>query len=542
MKLKSFASLALLALVAVGCGKCASGVRGKAAEEFVASDAVFVVSVPSLSAFAKQTTALSDNLRTGPAGQKLVQIMAMIARQAGFDPFTEQGLRSVGLDPTRSFAASGGEGGEDGFFMALPVSDKAKAVETLTRFARDRSAAQLTETRDVNGVKVSALVAQAGGEAFVAYADKDGFLLVALGPRAVGSVAAAMTRAPEESMAQVPAYAEAKKKIGPREIYAALSRAEAGLGRMAMLPASTVLGLAIASDEVAARAYVGLEAEQAQAVKAALSGGGKSLLPLLPGASPLYVRGGLNLAALLAQYEKTPGSEANLTLLHAMASQAGFDLNAELLGNLEPGFALSVGLSNKAKLASAFDFNPRRSNPFDTYTMLGLGTVKDAKKAQETLAKIPALADALDVRISERDVGGTKVWTATYRHGEGLVWSLVGNRIVVAGGLGDSFDPIIASLHKGEKKVQPTAFNERTRQALFTDEGLAIAVDLGRVNQIVGELPTSAFGQGAGAFMARSVATGIIAPLARFRGLVAITPTEGGVLLDLSAQAQPTGK
>lgn len=541
MKFKSLASLLLLALVAAGCGRCSSGVRGKSAEEFVAVDSVFVASVPSLSVLAKQMTALSDNLRSGPAGQKLVQGMADIARQVGFDPFSEAGMKSAGLDPSRSLAAGSTGGGRQGLLLAVPFADKTKATETVTRLVMNRTGAKTTETRDVNGVKVTVLVQQAGGEAQLAYADKDGFLLLGAGEGAVEGVAAAMTRTAEQSIAQSAAYADSKKKIGAREVYLMLAQGGGALQMMG-LQQSTMLGLAVTSDELAVRAYVELADEQAKAVKAALSGGGKTLLPLLPEASPLYVRGGLNLAAILAHYQKVPDSAANLALLSALAAKAGFDLENELLSNIEPGFALSVGISQTAQLASAFDFNPRRSNPFNTYTMLGLGTVKDAAKAQATLAKIPELADALDVRISEREVAGTKVWTANYRHGEGLVWALVGKRIVIAGGLGDTFDSMVASLAKGTQNVKPEAFSMRTRQALFTDAGVAFALDLGRVNALVNGLPTSAFGPGASGMMARSVANTVIAPLSRFRGLVAITPTEGGVLLDLSAQAQPAGK
>ena len=229
-------------------------------------------------------------------------------------------------------------------------------------------------------------------------------------------------------------------------------------------------------------------------------------------------------------------------LLRTTATEAGFDLDSELLANIEPGFALSVGLSPNAQLSRAFDLNPSRSNPFETYTLLGLGTVKDAAKAKATLEKLPALADALDVQISEREVDGIKVWTANYRLGEGLVWTLVGNRIVVAGGLGQTFDSVVAAVAKGTENVKPGAFSAHASKALFANDGIALSLDLGRINQLVAELPTSAFGQGAGAFMARSVATGAIAPLARLRGLVAITPVEGGVLFDVSATAQPVQK
>ena len=96
MKLKSLAPFLILALLATGCGMCSSGNSGKPAEEFIPADASFVLSAPSLGAIAKQVTALSDNLRAGPAGQKLVQGMAMVSRQVGFDPFTEEGLKSAG--------------------------------------------------------------------------------------------------------------------------------------------------------------------------------------------------------------------------------------------------------------------------------------------------------------------------------------------------------------------------------------------------------------------------------------------------------------
>lgn len=540
MKLKSLATLLVAATVAVGCGTCAGGAKGKPAEELVASDAAFVVSVPSVGALTGRLQALSNNLRAGPAGQRMVQAMANIARQLGFDPFTEEGLKSAGIDPSRSLAAGGAAGGRASLLLAVPVSDQTKAVETLTRLAKDRTGAGIAEARTVAGAKVTVLVKEAGGAASFAYAVRDRYLLVSAGLQSAEEVAAALTRTPEQSIAQSSTFLKSKERVGTREAYVMLPKAAAQ--QLAMMPDAAVLGLGVAADELSLRAFVALEAAQGSAVKEALVGGGKSLLPLLPGQSPVYLRGGLNLVAMLDRFEKEGGGAQYVNLVRDAAKEAGIDLDTELLANVDPGFALSVGISPDARLAGAFDFDPRRSNPFETYTVFGLGSVKDAAKAQATLAKLPAIADSLRVGISEREISGVKVWTANYRLGEGLSWALVGQRLVLAGGLGDSLEPLIASLAKGTQTVKPDAFSARAQQALFTDDGVALALDIGRVNELITRLPSSAFGQGAGGLMARSVATGMIAPLARLRGVVAITPVDGGVLFDVTATANAARK
>lgn len=540
MKLKSLGTLLAVAALAVGCGTCAGGSKGKPAEEFIASDASFVLSVPSTGTLTGRVQALASNLRSGPAGQRLVQAMANISRQLGFDPFTEEGLKSAGIDGSRSLAAGGAAGGRASLLLAIPVADQTKAVETLTRLVKDRTGAGLAETRTVAGARVTVLVREAGGAAGFAYALKDRYLLVSAGQQSPEEVAAALTRAPEQSIAQASAFIKSKERVGAREAYVMLPKAAAQ--RLAMMPDAAVLGLGVSADELSVRAFVALEQAQGSAVTAALVGGGRTLLTLLPEQSPLYLRGGLNLPAMLERFEKEGGGARQVKLVRDAAKEAGIDLDAELLANIEPGFALSVGISPNARLAGAFDFDPRRSNPFDTYTVFALGSVKDAAKAQETLAKLPAIADSLQVGISEREIGGTKVWTANYRLGEGLSWALVGQRLVVAGGLGESLEPLIASLAKGTQTVKPEAFGARAQQALFTDDGLALALDIGRVNELITRLPTSAFGQGAGGLMARSVATGMIAPLARLHGVVAITPADGGVLFDVTATARAARK
>lgn len=536
MKLKPILPLLALTL-AVGCGPCAKGPKGKPAEEFIEPDATFALAVPSLGALAKQTTALSDNLRTGPAGQKLVQMQVLVARQLGFDPFKEEGLMEAGLDPAGSFAAGGGE---DSFLIALPVKDKAKAEETLVRLVRDKAGAGVSTKQEADGLKVTLLAQTEGGAPVLAYAQKDGFLLGATGAQAVSTLTAALRRKPEDSLARSSAYTTSKTRVGNATVYLMLPRPTAHA--LALLPDAALVGLSISPDEVALRAFVNLSEDGSAGLRETFSGGGQALLPLLPNDAPVYVRAGVNLRAFISRAEKEAPGASVLNVVRASALASGFDLDAELFDNLEPGFALALGISPTAELSKALEFNINRTNPFDTYTLFGVGTVKDEARAKATLAKLPEQADAFGLRISVRELDGRTLYTAHYHQGETLTWTLAGKKLIVAGGMGDGLGPLIASVAGNVRTLGKDAFSPRAGQALFKDDGIAFSLDLGRVHRTLNSLPASAFGQGAGAFMAKSVATGVIAPLAPFRGAIALAPADGGLIIDISAQAQTKGK
>jgi hypothetical protein len=167
--------------------------------------------------------------------------------------------------------------------------------------------------------------------------------------------------------------------------------------------------------------------------------------------------------------------------------------------------------------------------------MNDIDSIKDPAKAAQTLQKLSKFIETFGTTVTTREVAGATVYTANYRLGEGLSWTLQGTDLLVTGGLGDKLDAVIAGLQKKQNTLQPGEFAPRAKEALFRKDGVALAVDFAKIGDAVNKLPNEAFGTGPSAFMARSMASGVIAPLSRIRAVVALAPAEGGMTVDVSA-------
>lgn len=500
------------------------------AEEFLPKDAKAALSIPSLGKLADRSQLILATARAGAGGAELVAMSANLSRQLGFDPFTRAGLEAAGLEPEAA-AAIGGTSLRAGAVCALPYRDLSKLEATIERLAKDRGGATVKETRQQDAVDVTVLAKSAGGAPVVAYATKDHFLVMAAGERALASVAEATKRAAADSLATEPAYAAARQKVGPRELYVFTP----GFGpKGAMSPETLVVGIGMTEKEISARAFASLPEGMQAVVKPALAGGGDAQLKLLPKGGPLYVRGGIDWRGLAAAIEKDEESKRLLTQLREAATEAGVDLDAELLGNLEPGFAIAIDLGAALNLADAFQLDPRRANPFENFTLVGLGKVKDAAKAQATLEKLHAIVAKLGATVAPQELAGAKVYTANWKLGEGLTWGLRGSDLIVTGGFGDKLGDVLSKLKAGEGRLTDAEFAPRAKEALFRTEGSALALDLAKLDATVSKLPDSSFGTGPGAFMARSAMTGLLKQVSRLRVVAAIGPAEGGATFDLS--------
>lgn len=521
---------AMVLLAAAGC-RCGGGAAGKNAEEFIGPDASFVVSVPNLGALAERSQALLVTARAGAGGSELVALSANLARQLGFDPLTREGQAAAGLDPAASFALGGGGRGRAGGLTALPYADLARLEATVERLAKDRAGAGVKETREQDGVSVTVLTRAPGALPLLAYATRDHYLLLGAGDDALANVAAALKRPPAESVASLPLYASAKQKVGAREAYLYLPKS--GSLTFKVVPDVLVLGVGLTAKELSLRGYLALP-EAARAAAAALVGGGDGPLGELPKGAPVYLRGGIDLAAVVREAGKTEQGKDGLEKLRAAALEVGIDFDQEVVANLEPGFALSLGLAPTVNLSTAFDLDPRRTNVFQNYSLLAVGRVKDAAKGAATMERLAAVVEKLGNTVASRQVAGAKVYTANYRLGEGMSWMLQGNDLVLAGGFGDRLPALVEGLKGRKDGLSPTDFAPRAKEALFGKDGAAVAVDFGKIGEAVGKLPDDAFGTGPGAFMARSAASGVVQQLSRLRAVAAVAPVDGGLMVDLS--------
>lgn len=534
---KSIAARRLLVagvlVLLAGCARC-GGLSGRNPEEFLAPDATFVVSVPSLGRLADHSQSLLGTLRQGAGGSEAVKMSATLARQLGFDPLTKEGQKAAGLDSSRALAIGVTAGARSGAFAALPIGDQAKLEETILRLVRDRTGAGVKEQRSVGDATATVLSRSAGGPAALAYVVKDGFLLLAAGTDAPQVAVDASSRTAEQSLARHAPYLAAKEKVGAGDVVVFIPRSPTPA--IALAPGGLAVAVNVTATEIATRAFVALGDESRQLSAALLAGGGETSLAHLPKGSPMYLRGGVNWSALAQEISKNEHGRSGLDQARALAKEAGIDFDAELLGNIEPSFAASVAISPNADLASALDFDPRRTNPFDNYVLVGLGQVKDGAKASATLEKLAEAGAQLGMQISTRDVAGTRVYTATDRLGERLSWAVQGRDLLVTGGLAERLAPTLEALKTKKTVLAASEFPARMRSALFNPNGVALSLDFARVGESVNSLQMP--GGGPAAIIARSVVNSAIQPLSRLKFAAGVMPTDGGVLVDVAISAQ----
>jgi hypothetical protein len=273
-------------------------------------------------------------------------------------------------------------------------------------------------------------------------------------------------------------------------------------------------------------------------------------LDKLPANQPVYARGAINWAKLFASVDdlaKQRNAKAGVSSpqpdpvqqARDFFKKVDIDLDTELLGNLQPGFALSVGIAPTASLSTALNFNPARVDPFENYTLAVIAHVKDAAKAKGTLEKLAKLGTNIGATITTKDVAGGLVYVVTYKRGEdvheGMSWTLRGNEVILSGGYGEKLPELIKLVTGSGASLKKDQFPARTREILFADQGLAFALDMKKVDEAVRGLQSDS---GPGAEMMRSAFTTILSQVSAIRPAVGIAPTQGGLLVDAAISLQ----
>jgi hypothetical protein len=517
----------LLASLAAGCGGCSHG-PARNAEEFVDADAPLIVSVPSLGTLADHVDGLRSTARAA-GNDVVVEWLASLAGDGalGFDIFTRAGQKAAGLDPDRSLAIGGSP--SKGACVAIPYSNLDKLLTTLRHLGPEKTGATVVEKRKVGATPITVFAKSAGGDAVFAYAAQDDYLLVAMGEGPVEAVAAAATRKKEASAAAPGAFANAKTRVGARDVYLFVPKVPPGAYRF--LPSAITAGLVVSADEIALRGYFPVGEGRADALSHVLVSGSTPMAEL-PADQPLYLRGGVDWSSVVRTLAGSAPASGAIQTLAAACQKAGLDFEKDLVGNLEPGFALSLGLAPTARLATMTNLDPTRQNPFENYSLVVLGHVKDAAKAQSVFAKLPPAIQAFGATITTRDLGGKPAYTANYQLGQGLSWMLRGNELVAAGGVAERLDSILSG--GAGAPVTKAQFSAHASDALFSETGLAVALDLSRLREALKRTPS---GFGPGAFMAAMI-QGKLNDVAHFRPVLSVTPSDGGMVVDFATNVK----
>jgi hypothetical protein len=522
---------ALMALLVAlgGCSRCARAPAGVAMPpEVVAADARAVGWAPRPVALGATFSALVE--RSG--NEELKRLREDVARQLGFDPLTEEGLRAAGADPAGGLlVAEEGEGGPP-LLVVRPASDSTLRA-TLARLARDRGGATVERT---TGARTAWARAE-GAAPMVTLLLHRGLALVCGGEKCGVLFDAIETRAPASALAASERWMTARERLGERDVYV-LARRAAADGWMVEVN-EVAAGLSLTTSEASLRVVAALAPAATARLAGALPGGGGELFARLGPGAPIYLRAGADARAVAGWLDATMFG-GTIQRLRVEMKAAGADLDGDLLANMAPGAVAAVDLAPTVDLSRAFVFDPRRTNPFQHFSLQAAARVKDPARARSALRAATKLAPRFGATIEERKpalkVAGpaagkgandTMIYRARYALGEGLSFALAGESLFAGGGREDAVDELM-SRGAADAQVLP----ERARAALLAQPGAAFFLDMEPLANTIRALPQEAFGTGPTAFTARSMAENLLTPVSRWRLVAELRPVEGGAQFD----------
>ncbi len=533
--MRTFKIVAILSISLLGCGRCGKTPRPPPAT-LIASDASIAAIVPNIGVFAARAAALSDALKTTPAGEQFAAWHTDVTQQLGFDPLAAPGWAQAGVDATGGLAVSiespGGARPRGGGYVALPVLDEKRAGEFVERLARERAGLITTAVSERNGIKVHTLARGASLPPLFAYTFMHGYLIASALAGCDEMVALAASRRDDQSLARSPRWQQVTARLGDRDLVVLAPPSPLVAIKGIDWPPLLAVGLSLANNEMSLRVFVQTSEQEAAGAALFMPGGGADLLAHLPSGAPLYLRTGLDLAKLTGHADAwyLPVVGALLGRLRTLTTEGGFDFDAAL-SNVQPGAVMSLALQSDAPIADCLDanFDPARTNLFRAVRLAGLMRVKDPTRVEKLLAQAETLLPRIGSRAVKSTVRGVSVTTVHYALGDGLSWSQKGDLLAVAGG---GVDP--AQLLESAAGPTRATFPAASATALFGTAGVALSLDFPAFAHAVSALPSSAYGSGPTSFMMRSTIGVVIQPLATWRAALALAPAPGGLALDLA--------
>lgn len=531
------AALALLALAfaLASCGRCGGARTAASAEELLPPLPPGAASTAPLGELARHADELLARAAQLPGGEQLGESRRAVAAQLGFDPFTREGLASAGLDPARGMAVALAQdgAGRPEFVAALPLQGRETFVQSFEKLLRERQG-YTERTEEARGEARAVIFARPGGGPRLGYAVVRGYAVVARGGDPAAHLAAAASRAPEQSLAKDARYAAARGAVAPAGsnppdlTLFALAQGAAQtrlLGRP--LPGDGALGIGLGAGGVRLRGSLALSPPDAHEVQTLLPGGGEALSILLPKDAPLQLRLGLEPARLPAALARVPALNDLLAKLRVALSARGVDLDRDLFGALQPGAVLAVLLAPRANLGRAVDqgvLDLRAHSPFDIVQLVAYARPADAGRAEAALRAVAGVLPQFGARAQPSSPGGAE-WRATYAGGEGLRFGLRtaegGPLVYLLGGL----DPEAALARKGAQGPGPGA--------------AALRLDFARLAEQVAALPPEAYGGGPQSYVARSLVAQVIEPLRPLALQGQVSAGGQGLSLELVLQIEP---
>ena len=489
-------SLLVALVVAAGCARCGSR-PPPPTERFVAADAAAVLVVPTLAAFAQQSSDVLATAATFPGGKDLLDVRSVISGRLTFDPFDATSIASIGLDPARGLALSGvvGKGGEENpdVVLSLPLADAAKFEAAATRVAKERIQA-VERTVEAGSPQVIAWRPAAGAPPIFAYALVEKTAIVSFGAAATDAVRAAASVPAGATIASRPEYQKTMKALGEGlalEFYVPAN--SPALKEVPQLKDGFAAGIRGGRDRVGVAGAMLLGPREAAIRAAVAKGESAALLAKLEPGAAWVVRG-----------DGDPGQATDVqAVIDSMGKQGipepAIAILKDFVAALGSGSAIGIGVlpppsGAKVRLVEA---------PLAALRAEVLVSLKDPAKMTATIQRAIDLVSEQAAAAPKAKKGakpdlGKNPWRFPAPGGE-IAASVADGKLAIAIGPAGSLEALLARGGSSFKGPTPAA-----DQALKGGSG-GMYIDVPKLAAAARAWPEAAFGEGQQGVMVKSL-------------------------------------
>jgi hypothetical protein len=508
---------ALLALLAA----CPRERSASSAEELLPKAAQGALVTAPLAGMAQNASALLSRASQLPGGEQLGDWRRAVAAQLGFDPFSRDGQLAAGLDPDRGAALVLSPEARTAWIAALPLTRPEVFSQTVDRLLRERAAFAVRQDEAHGKVRV-AVYSREGQRERVAFAVVRGYGVLARGDDPGAQIGAAAALPRESSLAQDERITAARQQLGAQDLtfVAPSGSVLIQLFSPRPLPGDLAVGLTGTAEGLSSKLFFQAAPEQAQRMKSSLPGGAGALVRFLPRDAPLVARLGLQPADTVREVRRIPE-------LAELLARVGDDVSNDIAASLLPGAAFSIDLRPGANLAALVDFgflDWHKRSPLETFQVVALAPVADRSRLERAFERAAKALTSIGAQATRASTG----WQVRYPAGEGPRF-----------GIRDLGGKPVAYLVGGGITPEQLGVATSRVPVLEQDQGASLQIDLGRLAARVRAFPESAYGSGPQAYVARSLISQIIEPLAPLRVSAAAIPRDEGLRAEIDVAIAP---